>query len=201
MARTWEEIEALIEQYNPFTVIDANPDFYPRRTMIKKYPGKVFCCIYKQNPKKRDLIRWLSGDERGFVHVDRNEMIQHCLDLIYQQKVKFNIGMKSVDVVAESEYKDFIKHFENMYKVTRVGRLNIEESIWEHKGPDDFVHAFSYFNIAMDKVREDSESMSHLPLHLLDVRRFAPEILDDRIPAERIPIYQEPVSSDDWIYN
>lgn len=198
IAQSWAEIEALIEEFNPICVIDANPDFYPRREMIPKYPGQVFCCIYKENTRKVELIRWLDGDERGMVYVDRNEMLDYTLDQFFKGRVKINIGGKSVIAAASDEYKVYIDHFENLYRVTVEGRLGIERNIWEHKGPDDFAHATNYFHIALSKVPEDAYRPNVLNF---DFARLAPEILDGKIPIEQVPDYGERVGADDWKYN
>lgn len=198
VAKEWKEIEELIEKYNCYGVVDCFPDFYPRQTLIKKYPGKVFACIYKENTAKKDLIRWGSGDSRGFVHVDRDEMIQYSLDQLFQGKVKFNIGLKPAHVVAEGEYKEFIRHFENLFKVERVNRMGVTETSWDKKGPDDFVHAFGYFLMALSKVPPDPSSV---PFWKADFANLSPEIFNDTIPAEKLPVYAKEEDEEAWLYS
>lgn len=198
IAKGWPEIEKLIKEYNPITVIDMNPDFYPRTKMIPRWPGLVFCCQYVKNRGKRHFIEWGKDDKRGFVYTDRSQIIQHTVNQFLEEKLKINSGSRLPDVYVDDELPVFIKHFENIYKKTEVNSMGIEESTWEKSGEDDFVHACGYFLIALSKVRKFGDD--EITWSGKYGEGLSPEILDGKILAERGLILAESVDPDVWKY-
>lgn len=194
----WADLEQIIKKYRPLTVIDMNPDPYPRRRLVPKYPGRVFVCSYKQDPTRRRLIDWGKKEtNRGNVYVDRNQMISSLIYDFIDGKIKFNTAGKLAHSYIQEKLKEYIEHWEHIYKITEEDRNGIPFSSWKKSGPDDFVHATAYFKIALTKVPELEEDE-------VDESRVgaAITILDDTIPADKIPILEDDswLDSESWKY-
>lgn len=193
----WQDLEKLMLKFRPMCVIDANPDPYPRRKLIPKYKGRMHACFYKHNSQRRHLIEWGTKDNnRGYVYVDRNQFISSLVYDFMDKKMTFNTNGRSPQAYVSSELDDYIKHWENIYKVTEEDRYGIPYSNWKHSGADHFVHATVYFKIALSKVPKEDDD--------LEERRkgAAIVILDDTIPADKIPVLDanERFDTDTWMY-
>lgn len=93
--------------------------------------------------------------------MDRNRAIQQCVDMMKDGEIKFNMHI--------NELSEFIKHWENMYKVIEENRDGIQEAKWEHSGADHLVHAMVYFTVALTKTPKetpffDNNSITGVPL-------------------------------------
>ena len=84
-------------------------------------------------------------------------------------------------VYLRDQRDEYVKHWENIYKLTEEDRHGIPYSDWKHSGPDHFVHATVYFKIALSKVPKGMDEA-------VDRYGAAITIIDDRIPADKIPI-------------
>jgi len=191
----WKDLEAIIQKYRPLTVIDANPDPYPRRKLIPKYRGRVFACFYKHNVQRKNLIEWGQKEKSGHVYTDRNQMISTMVYDFIDGKLRFNTNNVNPQVYIMKELDEYIKHWENIYKVTEEDRYGIPFSDWKCSGPDHFVHATAYFKIALSKVPslEDEENDKF--------HGSAITIVNESIPADKIPILGEEVSDPEaWKY-
>lgn len=184
--QTWDEIEALMKKYNAITVVDGNPDFYSRE-LPEKYKGQAYCCFYKQDREKRDVVRWGNGYNRGFVYVDRNQFIQMFIDDMNRKNVKF--------YTREEELEEFIEHWTNIYRVVEENSFGIPQAKWEKKSRDDhLVHASVYWKIALTKVPKFTSSTYTPPTGVV----LSHEVIDGTIPADRIPTFE--AVSKDWRY-
>jgi len=195
----WADLEAIIKKYRPLTVIDANPDPYPRRQLVPRYPGQVYVCFYRQDPSRRRLIEFGKQDKnRGNVYVDRNQGISSLIYDLMDNKMSFNTNNKEPNSFLRDDLGEYVKHWENIFKVTDEDKNGIPFSNWKHSGPDHFVHASLYFKLALSKI----------PVIDIDddndrYRGSAITVLDDKIPADRIPILEDKGAIDDeeaWKY-
>lgn len=195
----WKDLEKLIKKYNAITVIDANPDPYPRRRLVPRYPNKVFACFYKKDPTRKNLINW--GDKhnnRGNVYVDRNQLISNMVYDLTDRKITFNTNGIPPHTYIRNYLDEYVKHWENIYKVTEDDRQGVPISEWKHKGPDHYVHATGYFQIALSRIpkSEDDDEIKE------KFENAAYTILDESIPADQIPIKIDTSWSngDNWKY-
>lgn len=178
----WGSLEQIIKKYKPLTVIDASPDPYPRRRLVPRHRGRVFACFYRRNPDRKNLIEWGDKDEnRGNVYVDRNQVISSLIYDFMDKKICFNTNGVVPQVYLRDQLDEYVKHWENIYKITEEDRHGIPYSDWKHSGPDHFVHATVYFKIALSKVPKGMDEA-------VDRYGAAITIIDDRIPADKIPI-------------
>ena len=195
--KLWKQLEQKIIKYNPLTVIDANPDPYPRRKLIPKYRGRVFVCFYKHNSQRKELMEWGLDDKRGHVYVDRNQMISSLIYDFIDKKLPFTTNGISPQAYLERNLAEYAKHWLNIYKVTEEDRFGMLYSDWKHSGPDHFVHATAYFKMALSKVSKPEEDEDE------QVEGAAIYVTDDTIPADKIPILAEDHDLDDdeaWKY-
>ena len=115
----WDDLEGIIKKYNPVTVIDANPDPYPRRELLPKYQGRLFVAFYKHHSQRRRLIEWGAKDtNRGHVYVDRNQLISATVYDFVDKKLCFTTNGVPPQVYLETELTEYIEHWKNLYKVT-----------------------------------------------------------------------------------
>jgi len=191
----WKDLEMLMNKFNPICVIDANPDPYPRRKLIPKYKNKMFACFYKHNVDKNSLIQWgdQKGGKLGHVYTDRNQAISDIMYNLIDKKIRFTIEGKSPQVYLDTELDEYIKNWENLYRITAEDRYGIPFTEWKTSGPDHFVHATVYFKMALSRVQR-AEDGAYKPFGA------AITILDDKIPADKIPVLGESYSGDEWKY-
>ena len=157
----WSEFDVLMRRYNPLTVIDANPDFYPRDTLVDKYRGQVFVCFYKKDREKKSFVKWgEKNDIKGSVYVDRSQAIQSVVNELSSGEIKFNTGGRSAQSYMDSDLKEYIQHWGAMYRTTQMDQFDIPHTLWNTEGrkPDHFVHATVYFRTAGLKVPRYKES-------------------------------------------
>ena len=131
----WDEIERLIKQYQPVTVIDALP--YPKKPkeLVEKYKHRVFMNFYKKDKDDLSVIRWGKKEQSGVVYADRTKIIDEVIEQFYSGKITFNIG----ESVLEQE--DYIKHWESLYLAEVEDSMGIKRTSWESSdGNDHLAH-------------------------------------------------------------
>lgn len=142
---SWEEIEAIRNQYNAVMVIDANP--YPNqpKKLVERYRGKVYIHYYVEDKKQVGTIRWGEGDGRGVVESDRTKIIDQVVSDLTARDITFNLTLTDLD--------QYINHWGNMYRVVKENQKGMRVAVWEHiEGkPDHFAHATIYWRIALEK--------------------------------------------------
>jgi|ETNvirnome_2_300_1030623.scaffolds.fasta_scaffold00122_29 hypothetical protein len=197
---TWDEIENLMMKYKPVTVIDAMPDSYPRRNYIERNGApkgvQVYCCFYKKNLMRKELYQWGEKKQQGFVYMERTKAIDEAVASIKGGDMVFNAPGRSSQSYADSELKEFIFHWGNIYKVTEENQVGIPESRWEKQGHEHLVHSTVYFQAALSKVqRLRAGTRTVEPWVSTGI-----EIIGEEMAA--LPILaKEPVREDDWIYS
>lgn len=148
VADKWEEIEEYIRKYDiEVVVLDALPDLTEPRKMRDKFPGIVYLNYYKKDVRKADYIKW--DDKTNTIYSDRTKLIQLNIDELNQRKIRFNLQPE--------ELGTFIDHWKNLYKIKELDSMGIERDLWKSNGEDHFVHALSYWRIAMERQTGHSE--------------------------------------------
>lgn len=201
----WGDLEVIMRTYKPMTVIDNGPDFYPKREYLEKRnaPCPVFLCYYQKSWMERELIKWPNDSKKaGMVYTKRSQIIQAVVDEFGKGNIRINVSHKDSELLARTEFKEYIDHWENIYRVVEPNRSGINETTWKTKGADHFVHATAYWWMALQRV----PMVDPLALHRVDTSGIAllsHEILDGRIPAGQIPLLavDDSFRDDDWLYN
>lgn len=153
-----EEVETLIERYDPTVVMDAGPERTWAEEFKKKYP-KLFLCFYNPKDKKKSEIAVWGGDKGtkedlknwGYVWADRTRSIDHSLNKIVTGETLFSLTREALE--------EYTQHWESMRRVSSeevtrtqgaVARIPIFS--WESStGVDHFCHATVYYDLARSR--------------------------------------------------
>jgi len=147
MVEDWAEIEEMIKTYEvEMAVIDALPDLTEPRKLRDKYLGRIWLNYYKREVKKADFIKW--DYKTHTVYTDRSKIIQQVIDDLVNKKIKFQIDI--------AELAEYVRHWQNLYKITETDNMGIDRDSWESNGDDHLIHATNYFRIALDMSGESS---------------------------------------------
>lgn len=150
VCETREELESVIDRYNPTTVMDSGPERTWAEEFKKKYP-KLYLCFYRRDKDKAEIISW--GGEKGsfedaknigYVWIDRNRLID--LVIYDLQKGEFLFNLK------RDELEKMIEHWETMRRVKEDTSLGGERYVWESTtGENHFASALWFFYLARKK--------------------------------------------------
>lgn len=137
----WQDIEFLIAQHNPLTIIDALPDLTEPRRIASKYP-RVFLNFYNsQERKKAEMFYFGIKDKSGLVFSDRNRVIDALIDDMAR-------GGFQISVPGEM-LKKYIDHWLTLRRIREENRDGITVYKWESSsGMDHWVHATVYWWLA-----------------------------------------------------
>jgi hypothetical protein len=145
----WEELDTLMEQEKiKLCVVDAQPETREAIKLAKRFPGKVFLCWYKDDPKGLEDVRW--GDQgkepKYEVKVARNRLIDSLVD-------KFTNGNLPICMRGdEPMMAKYYKHWEAVYRVQVADKYGNSRLVWANTGPDHFVHSTVYWEVAMTRI-------------------------------------------------
>lgn len=146
--KTRLELEAIIDRYNPYVVMDAGPERTWAEEFKQKYP-KLAICFYKRDKERKKLYEWGEKDKIGYVYVDRNRMLDQTVSDIIYADIQFDL---------ESQYlEQYISHWESVTKRAEEDSLGGVRYVWakntEH-AQDHYVHATNYYNVARTRVQK-----------------------------------------------
>lgn len=145
VTESWEDIEDMIQRYNPITVIDANP--YPDipKKLAENYK-KVFIHYYKQDTKNLGITQWGEGDRDGVVYSDRTKL----LDLVAGE---INNHAFSI-FINERELEGLAYHCSNMYRAIEENVKGIQKGVWLTKPnkPDHWLHCLAYWRVGVSRL-------------------------------------------------
>ena len=87
-ASKYEELDVLMERFKKMIcVIDAGGDLIGSRAFAEKWTGRVYLCYLVGDRNQNELMTWGKGDEHGSVKVDRNRIIQLCVDEFRNKRI------------------------------------------------------------------------------------------------------------------
>lgn len=80
-AKDYRELDVLMERWSKLIfIVDAGGDLIGSRAFQEHWPGRVFLCYLTGDRKQNELATWGEKDKHGQVTVDRNRIIQLCID-------------------------------------------------------------------------------------------------------------------------
>ena len=139
-----DSIESLMRRFQiQVLVIDAKPETKQVKEMIEKFYGKVFAAYYPT--RKFDVQNYfLFDDFKSEVYIDRTISLDYLVSDIQNELIELPSNAK------------YIKNFyEQMTAMTRQTVMNLrngrEEARWMERGPDHFLHAANYNQIAVQR--------------------------------------------------
>jgi hypothetical protein len=143
-----KELARFLSKYKPHVkkvVCDAGPDitrFYSLKDELKKdgICREVFACYYATPPAKTE-VQW--NEKENNVTVGRSEAIEQVIDEIHD--CKFVLPGRDLNV---ERVDTLIEHFTNIAAEKAQSRAGNEYIMYVNTGPDHFLHAKVYANIA-----------------------------------------------------
>ncbi len=144
---SWDELERifLLNQCDAW-VIDSMPEFTMVQEMIRKYPGKVFGAVFPGSGNKEvATVRWMEGDKRGLVYIDRTRAIDRIVTELNAKDMMFLKHPKDME--------DFIYHASNLYRSVETDDKGVIKVHWKTKEgkPDHLVFALLYCRVALER--------------------------------------------------
>lgn len=145
-AKDWEELERIFLEYNcEAWVTDYLPDYTEATYYVKKYPGRVFACTFRQDRNQLGIIQWGEGEKKGIVYADRTKIIDRLVSETSSQSIGF--------LMHSDELEELIKHASNMYRVIETDEAGKTKIEWRTvKKPDHLMLTGVYWRIALEKV-------------------------------------------------
>ena len=159
ICRSREDLEFVIDKYNPVWVMDAGPERTWAEEFRKKYP-KGFLNFYRKDKNIAEIIKW-GGYSKGledkknwgYIWTDRTRIIDKTLSEILKGNIEFSLTREDLE--------RYIKHWETMRRIIEQTPDKTERYIWETTtGLDHFVHATVYYLIATQRGKEKMEFIS-----------------------------------------
>lgn len=158
----WDEIENLIQTYQPYTIIDGNP--YPEipRKLAEKYPN-VYLAFYKRDKDQIDAYEFRRKQKS--VHIQRTKYFDILVD-------KFANKNKPINLTERELEAQYIKHWETLSRIETTDSQGITRGEWiSSTGQDHFAHATVYQDIAATKIqKKGSDADSPAVVRSYDIR-------------------------------
>lgn len=139
----WDEIEQEFNKYNCVAVCDALPYQQKPKELADKYKGRFFRAFYKSESDQAELAKFSNGNDKSVVLIRREEMIDLLANKINEGKDPLQIPYETVEM--------YVRHWENLVRITEPDRYGNERFKWERLGDDHLCHARVYMEAAMFK--------------------------------------------------
>ena len=142
-----QELESVINKYNPIAVMDSGPERTWAEEFKNKYP-KLYLCCYRKDRDKAEIIEY--GGEKGsfedsknigYLWIDRNRLIDSLVYDLERGEILFSMD--------KEEMERYIEHWETMRRVSETTPLGTERYIWESTtGVNHWASATWFYYIA-----------------------------------------------------
>ena len=140
----FDEITSLFQQYRPaFGVIDAQPERREALRIAKRLWGSMRICFYGRGVDGKELKVPMLDDPEGVVDpsvtVDRTAWLDVSLGRFRNRSVRLPAD-------TPEEFKQHVEALVRRYEKDKCGTI----ARYENTGPDHFMHAFNYAEIALE---------------------------------------------------
>jgi len=140
----WDRIGKLADQYRAeMVVIDAQPERTKAKEVIEGLNCSGFRCLY---PNQKDKI--VLDNNRGIVSVHRTEIIDQVFSRFQKGTIRIKKGL--------AENESLYEHLHNTIRSYRQTRRGDWEAYYAESGPDHFMHALVYAEVATELVSGSS---------------------------------------------
>jgi len=160
---TWDALhQYVISQGINLTVVDNAPETENAADFVKHFRGRAYRCVYDYKDDRKEMLDWRDkGDKAGVVYAHRTRAIDHTIETYDLGLVR--VYIKPNDPSLQGQQKPEVvenclcDHWETLYTVGEDGQdVNIVKKdrmgnvirTWENSGPDHFVHANVYYEMA-----------------------------------------------------
>lgn len=145
-----QQVEHIIEKYNPITVMDAGPERTWAEEFKDKYPN-LHLCFFRTDRPRAEIVKWggMSGNKEdlkdiGYVWVDRNRIIDLLISEILNGRMLFRMQREVLEA--------YMKHWGTMRRIEEGTALGSKRYKWESTtGEDHWVMATVYYWLAKMK--------------------------------------------------
>lgn len=138
IAKDYGEVEELMVRWPRMTVIcDQMGDLIGSRALREKYPGRVYLCLFGEDRKTKELIRWGKHDENGSVIADRNRMFRLLVGEFIDKRIPV--------MGTEEDWDEYMIHWGNLTQVTIMDDTTglVKGKKWIKNGQSDFPFCFT----------------------------------------------------------
>jgi len=143
--REWHELDDMLDFYKPIMVIDAMPENNMSKYYVEKRQN-CFMCYLNRDKEKNRIITWGDGDDIGIIHADRNRALDQLISAMLNAEFLINI-------TADKNLREFIKHWETMRRVKVIDGMGIERYVWESTtSVDHYCFALLFWYIAKSTI-------------------------------------------------
>ena len=138
----YDEIDTLMERWpKAIIVIDQGGDLIGSRQLRERWIGRVFLCLYGEDRKTLELVRWGEKDENGAVTADRNRMIQLVVDEFTDKRLPI--------MGTENDWYDYWLHWNSLTRISKENERKQIKKEWIRNGADHWAHATTYWRVGM----------------------------------------------------
>ncbi|MCK5432154.1 MAG: hypothetical protein KAJ03_05385, partial [Gammaproteobacteria bacterium] len=138
-------------------VIDAQPDMSTVAKVVGGTPeGTVYGCYYVRPGTGRTIKTIKVDDNKGVVQTTRTGSLDELVKLHNTQMIVYPHC---------EEMDEVVSHMKNVKRTDVDGNDGNSLGLWQETGPDHWVHALNYLNIAYE-MAQDSFSLGSIPVDL-----------------------------------
>jgi len=139
----WVQVADLMDKFNADTVADFGYGDTKNKSLIEKFPGRVWMCVYSDG-----VIFPKFNEAKRIVNIDRTRSIEETL-----QEIKDGVlAIEPQDLV-----ETFIEHFLNLTETKEEDKHGKIRTVIGRSGGDHFVHADNYSRLLLE-VKQAGES-------------------------------------------
>lgn len=144
VAKDYNEIEELMARWPRMTVIcDQMGDLIGSRSLRERHPGRVWLCLFGEDRKTKELIRWGKDNEHGSVIADRNRLFRLLVGEFTDKRIRV--------MGKESDWDEMLRHWDNLTQITELDTKTgvVKSKKWVKSGQSDFPFACLYWRVGM----------------------------------------------------
>lgn len=190
IAKDYDEIDELMRRWPRMTIIcDQMGDLIGSRALRERYPGRVYLCLFGEDRKTKELIRWGKNDEHGSVIADRNRMFRLLVGEFIDKRIPV--------MGTEEDWDEYMIHWGNLTQITVIDETtgSIKGKKWVKNGQSDFPFATLYYRIGMERMGSNGAIL--LPDKKIKYPK-APVILPgNKMHNTKVPMYEDK-KINDW---
>lgn len=142
------ELDDMMKMYKPALVIDALPDTTLARYAVDHYDNALMWFPQDNDANPQKIVWYGEGEREGVIYTNRNRILDQMITAMVEGEFLINLP-------ADSNFRDYIKHFLTLRRIKEVNSKGIERYVWDSTtGEDHYVFATLYWYLARISVAE-----------------------------------------------
>ena len=174
----WDSLEKYFRQQGiNLCVVDNAPDTEEAARFVKRHPGRAYRAIYDYDDKRKEAVEFIErGEKSGIVRIHRTRAIDALIETYERSEVSVFLKPNDPQLVGKQKAgvieNCLCDHWETLYIIGEDGvdknlvkkdKMGNVIRTWENAGPDHFVHANVYFEVARQKKLPAANMPEDLP--------------------------------------